>query len=83
VPPTELVSRGALIAALPTWWARLRAKAKVIGTAMTSGHDQVITLSDDGKHITLTDADKFTETHQVVGRADPGTAGPSPTEPRA
>jgi hypothetical protein len=75
-----MVSRGALIAALPTWWARLRARAKVIWAAMTSRHDQVMTVSDDGRHINLVGADKFSNTHQVVGGHETEATGPSATE---
>lgn len=78
---TEMVSRSALIAALPTWWARLRARVKVIGATMTSRHDQVMTVSDDGKHIELVDADKFSKTHQVIGGYEAEASGPSSTEP--
>jgi hypothetical protein len=57
--PIQTVTTTAMIAALPTRWARLRATAKVVGAAMTSRHDKVVTLSDDGKHIDLVDAGKF------------------------
>ena len=83
MPVTQMVGRAALIAALPTWWDRLRAKAKVIGAAMTSRHDQVMTVSDDGRHIKLVDADKFSASHQVVGSPEQEATGPPPTEHRA
>lgn len=78
----EIVSRGELIATLPTWWDRCRAKAKVIGAAMTSRHDQVMTVSDDGKHIKLVDSDKFNQT-QVIPGPEADAAESPPTDPGA
>ena len=59
MPPVQLVTLSALIAALPTWWDRLRARTKVIWAAMISRQNHVITVSDDGKRINLVDAYKF------------------------
>jgi hypothetical protein len=81
--PVDMMARGALIAAMPTWWGRLWAKVKVIWTAMTSRRNHVITLSSDGKHIKLVDADKFSATEQVIGEFGPEAKGPEQkTEPR-
>jgi hypothetical protein len=55
----ESVTTSALIANLPTRWDKLRAAAKIVATAMTSRRDRVVTLSSDGKHVELVDADKF------------------------
>lgn len=57
--PIQPVTTTVLIASLPTWWARLRAKAKVVWSAMTSRRDRVMIVSEDGKRIDLVDADKF------------------------
>lgn len=77
MPPVQLVTLSALIAALPTWWDRLRARAKVIWTAMISRQNHVITLSDDGRRINLVDADKFNATQQKTGDSGPGVKAPT------
>jgi hypothetical protein len=41
---------------------------------MTSNRDKVVTLSDDGKHIDLMDADKF-DAERVTDEHDPEAAG--------
>jgi hypothetical protein len=72
--PIQTVTTSALIASLPTRWRRLRAKAKVVGAAMTSRRDRVVTLRDDGKHIDLVDSDKF-DAEKVTGEHDSEAAG--------
>jgi hypothetical protein len=72
--PIQTVTTSALIAGLPKRWYRFRAKAKVVGAAMTSNRDKVVTLSDDGKHIDLMDADKF-DAERVTDEHDPEAAG--------
>jgi hypothetical protein len=72
----QMVARGALVAGLPSWWDRLRAKAKIIGTAMTSRHDKVMTVSNDGRRIELVDADEFSDTQRETG--GPEAKAPAP-----
>jgi hypothetical protein len=79
----QLVNRGDLIATLPTAWARLRGMAKVIGATVISRHDQVMTLSEDGKHVELVDRTAFDATHQI-SESEPKTTAPAPAvEPGA
>jgi len=72
--PIQTVTTSALIAGLPKRWYRLRARAKVVGAAMTSHRDKVVTLSDDGKHIDLVDANKF-DAERVTDEHEPEAAG--------
>jgi hypothetical protein len=46
---------------------------------MTSRHDQVMTVSDDGKHIELVNADQFSKTH-AIREAEPNAAESSQTD---
>jgi hypothetical protein len=57
----QQVTPGDLIAGMPSRWDRLRATVKVAATAITGRRNKIITLSEDGKNIVLTDADKFAD----------------------
>ena len=77
--PIQLVTPSALIANLPTWWARLRARVKVVGTAMTSRGDKVIILSDDKKHIKLIGAGEFNAPHSGTNESGADARGTATT----
>ncbi len=69
----EQVPPGALIARMPSRWDRLRAVVKIVMTAITSRRDKVLTLTEDGRHIALSDTDKIDPAGQVPDESETET----------